>query len=150
LVVFSVLLILTAAEGGSAESPSTQPSDLVLSSLADYLDYAQDHNLQLQRAMVRLKGVLGRVPKAGRMPNPKVTYGDSLEEVQLLHTNLTPQRNTFGLTQTIPWFGKRSIEKNSMSLQARAEWKRYEVESLKIFHEVRVAFYEYAHLPSSQ
>ena len=149
LIVFSALLILPAAAVGSAESPSAQPSGLVLNSLADYLDYAQDHNLQLQRATARLKGVLGRFPQAGRMPNPKVTYGDSLEEVQLLHTNLTPQRNTFGLTQTIPWFGKRGIEKNSMSLQARAEWKRYEAESLKIFHEVRVAFYEYAHLQRS-
>ncbi len=148
-IVFSVLLILTAAEGGSAESPSEHPSGLVLNSLADYLDYTQDHNRQLRSAMARLKGVLGRLPKAGRLPNPKVTYGDSMEEIQLLHTNLIPQRNTFGLTQTIPWFGKRGIEKNSMSLQARAELKRYEAVSLKIFSEVRAAFYEYAHLQRS-
>lgn len=148
-IVFSVLLILTAAEGGSAESPSEHTSGLVLNTLADYLDYAHDHNRQLQSATVRLKGVLGRLPQAGRLPNPKVTYGDSMEEIQLLHTNLIPQRNTFGLTQTIPWFGKRGIEKNSMSLQARAEWKRYGAVSLKIFSELRVAFYEYAHLQRS-
>ncbi len=111
-IVFYVLLILTAAEGGFAESPSEHPRGLVLNSLADYLDYAQEHNRQLRSAMARLKGVLGRLPQAGRLPNPKVTYGDSMEEFQLLHTNLIPQRNTFGLNQTIPWFGKRGIEKN--------------------------------------
>jgi len=101
-IVFSVLLILTVAEGGSAESPSEHPSGLVLNTLSDYLDYAHDHNRQLRSATARLKGVLGRLPQAGRLPNPKVTYGDSMEEIQLLHTNLIPQRNTFGLTQTIP------------------------------------------------
>ena len=148
-IVFSVLLILTVAEGGSVESLSEHPGGLALKTLADYLDYAHDHNRQLRNAAARLKGVLGRLPQAGRLPNPKVTYGDSMEEIQLLHTNLIPQRNTFGLTQTIPWFGKRGIEKNSMSLRARAEWKRYEAVSLKIFSEVKVAFYEYAHLQRS-
>ncbi len=69
-----------------------------------------------------------------------------IEEVE---TRVGPQRNKFGIMQTFPWFGKIEARGDVATAKAKAARQRYEANKLKLFWQVKDAFYEFTYLATA-
>jgi len=113
------------------------------SALNDYLAYAALNNPGLKAAFLRWKAALERIPQVTALPDPRFSYGYYIQSVE---TRVGPQNNRFGLLQTFPWFGKLELQGGAAAEAARAEKERYEAVKLKLFYQVKEAYYEYYYL----
>jgi outer membrane protein TolC len=111
--------------------------------LADYLEYAALNNPGLEAAFNRWKAALQKVPQARALDDPTFKYAYFIKEVE---TRAGPQRHKFELSQMFPWFGKLSAKGNIALEAANKEKEQYEAEKLKLFFEVKDAYYEYYYL----
>ena len=125
----------------------TNPTDSLSfdgeSQLQDYLSYAALNNPGLEAAFNQWKAAMERVPQVKAHPDPRFTYRYFIEEVE---TRVGPQRQAFELAQKFPWFGKLELRGNAAFEAAQALRQRYEAKKLKLFREVKVAYYEYYYL----
>ena len=111
--------------------------------LQEYLRYAAQNNAGLKAAFEQWKAALEQVPQAKSLPDPRFNYGYFIEEVE---TRVGPQRQRVGIMQLFPWFGKIEARTDAAAAGAKAARKRYEAEKLKLFFDVKEAFYEYTYL----
>ena len=116
------------------------------SGLPDYLAYAALNNPGLEAAFNRWKAALDRVPQVKALPDPRFTYRYFIEEVE---TRVGPQRQGFEISQLFPWFGKLELRGDIAGQAANAARQRYEATKLKLFFEVKDAYYEYYYLAKS-
>lgn len=116
------------------------------SQLSDYLAYAALNNPGLEAAFNRFKAALEQVPQVKALPDPKFNYKYFIEEVE---TRVGPQRQSIGLSQAFPWFGKLDLRAGVATQAANAARQRYEATKLKLFFEVKDAYYEYYYLTKS-
>ncbi len=113
------------------------------SQLPDYLAYAALNNPGLEAAFNRWKASLERVPQVRALPDPRFTYRYFIEQVE---TRVGAQRQAFELAQTFPWFGKLKLRGYAAFEASEAERQRYKGQRLKLFREVKDAYYEYYYL----
>ncbi len=116
------------------------------SGLSDYLVYAALNNPGLEAAFNRWKAALERVPQVKALPDPRFTYLYYIQEVE---TRVGPQRQGFSIAQVFPWFGKLNLRGDVAAEAANATRKRYDAAKLKLFFEVKDAYYEYYYLAKS-
>ena len=138
---FFVVVVLNAVCFASNTQESADANDLTR--LQDYLRYAALNNAGLRAAFEQWKAALEQVPQAEALPDPRFNYGYFIREVE---TRVGPQRNRFGIMQEFPWFGKIEARTDAAAAAAKAARKRYEATKLKLFFEVKDAFYEYTYL----
>ncbi len=142
LAVLLIMLVLTLSVRASQ-----QPSDINdLHVLPDYLRYASLNNAELRAKFEQWKAALEQIPQAGALSDPKFTYGYFIEEVE---TRVGPQQQKFGIMQVFPWFGKIQARTDVAAAKAQAAKQRYETTKLKLFRQVKVAFYEFAYLATA-
>jgi cobalt-zinc-cadmium efflux system outer membrane protein len=126
---------------------SQQPGDANnLVELEDYLRYASLNNANLKAMFEQWKAALEQIPQAEALPDPKFTYGYYISEVE---TRVGPQKHRFGIMQMFPWFGKIEARTDAAASAAKAARQRYEAAKLKLFFEVKDAYYEYAYLAAA-
>ncbi len=113
------------------------------SKLSDYLTYAALNNPGLEAAFNRWKAALERVPQVKSLPDPRFTYRYFVEQVE---TRVGAQRQAFGIAQMFPWFGKLGLRGDAATDAAHAARQRYETAKLKLFFQVKDAYYEYYYL----
>lgn len=111
--------------------------------LANYLSRAAASNPQLQAAFERYAGAMESVVAAGSLPDPRFTYSYFIEEVE---TRVGPQRQSFGVAQTFPWFGKLELRSEIAREKARALGEAFESTRLGLFYQVKKVYYEYYYL----
>ncbi len=111
--------------------------------LPDYLAYAALNNPQLEAAFNRWKAALEMVSQARTLPDPKFNYGYFIREVE---TRVGPQEHRLGLGQTFPWFGKLKLRGEAALQGSQAVEQQYEAARLKLFNEVKQAYYEFYYL----
>lgn len=111
--------------------------------LSDLLAYAALRNAGLEAAFNRWRAALERVPQAKALPEPRFTYRYFIREVE---TRVGAQRNSFELAQRFPWFGKLAARGDLAAEAANAERQRYAAARLKLFYQVKQAYYEYYYL----
>ena len=141
-IIGIIALLLTQSSGASESSEdSNAPVEL-----EDYLAFAAMNNAGLQVAFEQWKIAVEQVPQAKSLPDPKFTYGYFIEEVE---TRVGPQRNKLEIMQTFPWFGEIEARTDTAAATAKAARKRYEAAKLKLFADVKDAFYEYTYLASA-
>ncbi len=126
-----------------ASTPQDLPALNEESSISDYLVYAALNNPGLEAAFNRWKAALQKVPQVRSLPDPKFTYSYFIKEVE---TRAGPQRHKFALAQMFPWFGELNLQGDIALEAANAEKERYEAKKLKLFFEVKDAYYEYYYL----
>ena len=159
ILVFSILLAcasddLTKAPTGNPPAlektplpPESQEEDLPgldeNATLSDYLAYAALNNAGLKAAFLRWKAAREKITEVESLPDPRFTYAYFIREVE---TRVGPQRQKFGLSQTLPWFGRLNLRGHAASEAAQAEEQRYETAKLKLFYQVKEAYYEYYYL----
>ena len=128
--------------------PEVSPLPVLTSSsqLSDYLAYAALNNPGLEAAFNSFKADLEQIPQVKSLPDPKFNYKYYIEEVE---TRVGPQQQSFGISQAFPWFGKLDLRAGIAAQGAKAAKERYESAKLKLFFEVKDAYYEYYYLAKS-
>ncbi len=138
------LILLVSIISSVPVSASQHPNDgNDLQTLGDYLRFASLNNAELKAKFEQWKVALEQVPQAKALDDPKFTYSYFIEEVE---TRVGPQRQKFGIMQVFPWFGKIEARTDVAAAQAKAAHKKYEATKLKLFQQVKDAFYEYTYL----
>ncbi|MHC4256126.1 MAG: TolC family protein, partial [Planctomycetota bacterium] len=127
-----------------ASQQSNNVNDLQF--LPDYLRFASLNNAELRAKFEQWKAALEQIPQAGALSDPKFTYGYFIEEVE---TRTGPQQQKFGIMQVFPWFGKIQARTDVAAAKAQAAKQRYETTKLKLFRQVKEAFYEFAYLATA-
>lgn len=130
-------------------APAKTPEPVELndaSNLNTYLAYAAENNPGLEAAFNRWKAALERVPQVKALPDPRLSYRYYISEVE---TRVGSMRQGVGLSQTFPWLGKLDLRGDVAAQAAEAERQRFEAARLKLFYEVKNAYYEYYHLGRS-
>ena len=132
--------------GSPAQNQKALPDLTERSELTDYLVYAALNNAGLEAAFNRWKAALERIGQVTALPDPRFEYRYFIEEVE---TRVGPQRQSFGISQIFPWFGKLELAGDVAAEAANAARQRYEAVKLKLFFEVKDAYYEYYYLAKS-
>lgn len=136
--LFIITLIISNGLADVSGSPSDANAPLLL---REYLVYAALNNAGLKAAFEEWKAALEQIPQAKALPDPQFTYGRFIREMET--------RDKFSIAQMFPWFGKIEAGTDAAAAQAKAAQKRYETEKLKLFWQVKDAFYEYLYLASA-
>lgn len=113
------------------------------STLSDYLTYAALNNPGLEASFNKWKASLERVPQSKSLPDPRLNYRYYIEPVE---TRVGAQRQAFGISQMLPWFGKLELQEEAATKEADAAWKKFEAAKLELFYQVKDAWYEYYYL----
>ncbi|MHC4123344.1 MAG: TolC family protein [Planctomycetota bacterium] len=143
LRIISVVILISTSPVMASQQP-TDTNDLHV--LSDYLRYASLNNAELKAKFEEWKAALEQVPQAKALDDPKFTYSYFIEEVE---TRVGPQRNKFGIMQVFPWFGKIEARTDVATAKAKAARQRYEANKLKLFWQVKDAFYEFTYLATA-
>ncbi len=77
-----------------------------ITSLEELLRLAESTNPGLRSSFDSWTAALEQVPQAKSLPDPRLSYAYFIESVE---TRVGPQRQKFGVSQTIPLFGKLSL-----------------------------------------
>lgn len=135
-VLITLLLLACRSANAGPQLPENPTLD-------DYLRYAALNNPGLEGAFNRWKAALERVPQQRALPDPRFTYRYYIEHVE---TRVGPQEQSFGLSQTFPWFGKLALKGDIAFQQAESARESYEMAKRRLFYRVKYAFYEYYYL----
>jgi len=138
------LVLLVSISPVVASQQSTDVNDL--QDLQGYLRHASLNNAELKANFEEWKAALEQMPQAKSLDDPKFTYSYFIEEVE---TRVGPQRNKFGIMQVFPWFGKIEARSDVAAAKAKAAKQRYEANKLKLFWQVKDAFYEFTYLATA-
>ena len=134
-----VSLLLWSGGAFASTVPETQ-------NLRSLVDYALANNPEVNVARERHIGALARVPQAMALPEPKLTYRYFVNEVE---TRVGPQEHGIGLSQTLPWFGKRGLQGDAATETARAAQEGIASIQNTVIAEVANAYYELFYLGRS-
>jgi outer membrane protein TolC len=129
--------------GGATYSRARLPELNEASRLNNFLAYAALNNPQLEAAFNRWKAALEMVSQARTLPDPRFNYGYFIQEVE---TRVGPQEQQVGVSQMFPWFGKLKLQGEAALGGANAAQQQYEAAKLKLFDEVKQAYYELYYL----
>lgn len=91
--------------------------------LEELIALAERRNPGLRAAFDRWTSSLEQVPQARALPDPRISYAYFIESVE---TRVGPQRQRFGVSQTIPLFGKLGLRGEVAVRAANAEGARFE------------------------
>ena len=140
---FRVVIFLIIAANCFANSSQLSSDANIPVTLQDYLQEAALNNAGLKAAFEQWKAAVEQITQAKALPDPKFTYGYFIREVE---TRVGPQKHKLGIMQVFPWFGEIEARTDAAAATAKAARKRYEAEKLKLFFNVKNAFYEYVYL----
>jgi len=141
ILALAMVIMLCLGSYLLASEQQSDPNSTV--TLQDYLREAALNNAGLRAAFEQWKAAVEQVPQAEALPDPRFNYGYFIREVE---TRVGPQRQKFGISQVFPWFGKIEARTDVAAAAAKAARKQYEATKLKLFFNVKDAFYEYVYL----
>lgn len=111
--------------------------------LDDYLAYAALSNPGLEAAFNRWKAALERIEQVGTLPDPRFNYAYFIEQVE---TRVGPQEQKLGVVQAFPWLSKLRLRSAVASEAANAAEQHYQAVKLRLFFEVKDAYFELYYL----
>ena len=130
------LLVCNAISGQSSDANGPV-------SLADYLKLAALNNAELKADFEMWKAAVEQIPQAQALPDPEINYGNFVRQSDMQMNRM------MGIMQMFPWFGTVEAKIDIASSQAKAARQRFEATKLKLFREVKQAFYEYSYLATA-
>jgi outer membrane protein TolC len=136
----TALLALLAWTGSARADEAVWPESAVLGA---YLEEGARANPGLQAAFARFDAALEKVPQARAWPDPRLSFGVFVVPVE---TRTGPQRMKYGVSQRLPWFGKRDLKAGAAELEAGALLARAREVKLTLFRDIGSAYFEYAYL----
>lgn len=135
---------LVSTQKGQTATPT------VTSTLDELIQEALQRNPEIRAGMRNVDAKRARVPQAGALPDPTLMFGQMNEENIIPFTTLG--KNGFsevyvGITQELPFFGKRGLKERVASSEAEAESWAFEFTRRQIIANVKAAYYDlyYSH-----
>ena len=110
------------------------------STLDDYLHYAALNNPGLKAAFYDWKAALDNVAFEKGLPDPMISFEQSLN---IDETGTRARERRFGISQNLPWFGTLSARGETAYQAAGAAYQRYQAAKLKLYYDVKAAYYEF-------
>jgi outer membrane protein, heavy metal efflux system len=129
----TLLLAVGTARAHAQEAPFTQLPDSA--ALEDYLAYATEHSPALRAALSRWEAATRVGPQRRALPDPMLSL--SAAEME--------RRTSLGISQMLPFFGKRALEGEMADEEAAAAELEVEVARLMVFARVAAAYSDYAY-----
>ncbi len=108
--------------------------------LGGYLKIAATNNPGLKALFSDYMAAMERVPQVGALPDPNFVFGYFIKPPE---TRVGPQKATFNLTQSFPWFGLLNAKEDVATEMAKAKYEEFENTKSNIFFEVKTAYYNY-------
>ena len=152
----AALILLGATVGPEASALLEKPPDSLTSAMAvvkkdfpivdslytldDYLALAVDRSPALRSSFYNWKAAVERSGYVGAASDPMLSYGYFIENVE---TRVGPQTQRISIRQDLPWFGTLGAKKDMASENANAAYQKFEAERLRLFYEVKTAYYDY-------
>jgi outer membrane protein TolC len=134
----------TPAKAASESAPGGYLGDRAeLADLRSYLVRASENNNELRAAFHKWRASVSKTLRADVLPDPKFTFGYYTTP---LETRGGPARYKYGLSQTLPFFGKLDAKERMALREADGFKARFDELKLKTFYEVKTVYYEYAYL----
>ena len=129
----------TSAPAGMRADRPQLPDFTINSDLDTYIRYALLNNPGLEAAFQDYVAAMERIPQVTALPDPRLSYRYYIQEVE---TRVGPQQHAFGLSQTLPWFGKLELQGQIASRAADAAKERFEAKKDSLVAEVIDAYLE--------
>lgn len=120
-----------------------QPAGDEIKELSQYLIEAAKNNDALYSSFHAWKAALQREGSVSSLPDPRFSFAWFIQPVE---TRTGPQEFKYGLSQTLPWFGKLGIKGEQALKDADIKKSGFDALKLQIFYEVKKAYYDYAYL----
>lgn len=108
------------------------------STLDDCVVYALLHNAEMQAAFYRWQGDRERIASAWSLPDPMAMVGRTLLRAEMRYAG--------GVSQMVPWWGKRELRRTEASQMADAGRQRFEAAALAVRYRVSSAWHELQYL----
>ncbi|MBU1139554.1 MAG: TolC family protein [Proteobacteria bacterium] len=115
--------------------------------LSSYLEQALEGNDTLLQARAEFRASTEKVRQAGVLPDPKLAVNYYLVPVE---TRTGPQNGSVSLSQSFPWFNKRSLLRELSDYDATIVGARLAAVELDVARQVKEAYIEYGFLGRSQ
>lgn len=151
ILVFLLLATVSTAmaeQGNTQEPEESQPGSYLgdrteLNDLKNFLVLAAENNNELRAAFHKWQAAMKKAVQADTLPDPKFVFGYYTTP---LETRGGPARYKYGLSQTLPFFGKLD-SKEQVALK-EADGFKAQFDSLKLdtYYAVKKVYYEYAYL----
>ncbi|MFT7484879.1 MAG: cobalt-zinc-cadmium efflux system outer membrane protein [Candidatus Paceibacteria bacterium] len=116
-----------------------------LSDLQSLVAYGLANSSRLAAAEADWMAATEHSAGVGRLPDPRFSYSESVEEVQ---TRTGPQERRFGITQAFPKRGELDAKERIADHEATAFWHMMQSEHFKVVEEIELAYHDYAFLAS--
>ncbi len=107
--------------------------------LNEYLETAARNNPALKAKFNDYNATLEKIPQAGALPDPQLTFGYFIMPVE---TKNGPQRAKISFTQMFPWFGTLNNRKNIYISVAKSKYEDFEEAKSKLFFDVKSTYYD--------
>lgn len=117
------------------------------SELNSLLVAALKNNHHVKADYFRWQSMLSAIPYKRSLPDPKLSYGVFIQQ---LETRVGPQRQRFGLAQTIPWPGKIRTQSQKAGLEADLAWIQFQRSRYLLTQEFLTQYYEWYYLKKSE
>ncbi len=114
--------------------------------LADALRLAREANPMLQAARLRADAALARVPQAGALPDPQLSFALMNRPLSDFGTDEPMTMNSLQLSQMLPWPGKLGFSERRASHLARAEGFEVEETERQLIAQVKSVYYQLAYM----
>lgn len=136
----------SAFRKSSASTEVLEPSLAQDASPDDYVRYALYHSPEVEAAYQRWRASAERLPQVSALPDPRLSVGFFLEEVQ---TRTGPQEARVGVSQAFPWPGQLQNREDAASRAAAAAWRRFETVRLSVTERVVSTLHDLAYLDAT-
>jgi len=128
----------TAPDADAADTLDVDAADLYT-----LLKYGARHNPGVEAAFYRWRAALENVAPAKALPDPRFNFGYYFENVE---TRVGPQEESYGLSQTFPWFGTLRLKGEIAVQDALAAQQGFAAARDQLYAQVVRAWAEYYHL----
>jgi outer membrane protein TolC len=108
-------------------------------SLIGYLEIAAKNNPVVLQKFNEYQAALQKVPQAGSLADPELSFGFFLKPMELVGGN---QVADIRLMQMFPWFGVIRSAKDEMGLMANAKFELFRDAKLQVYYDFQRTWYE--------
>jgi cobalt-zinc-cadmium efflux system outer membrane protein len=106
--------------------------------LEGYLIEAANNNPGLKSKFSEYMAALEKVPQAGTLPDPQITFGYLIQPVE---TRVGSQQARISAMQMFPWFGTLNTKKDAVMETARSKYEMFEEAKARLFYNVKSTYY---------
>ncbi|MFP3860722.1 MAG: TolC family protein [Bacteroidales bacterium] len=107
--------------------------------LETYLQEAGENNPGLQAAFQEYYAALEKIPQAGALPDPQLSFGIFIKPVE---TRLGPQQSKISVSQMFPWFGTLREQENAFAEKAKVKYQYFLSLKNELYKDVKVKYFE--------